>query len=606
MAIIRLKGILIAVLEVLFHTTLPIAALISVTTLTLRDIHLSSFEIFTLLLGFVTIRFIFCYNLGLSVYRVTDAKVALDRIQTFLKDRDSNAVEHQRKDQLLTQQSGKSAGDLTVQYKSTSKTANRRKRRKQNNDSQTFLSNSTPASTEAMSHIAPLELYIDQETAGLSSSDQTSSSSSKEPFLLISDVSCSWNQDYLTETLTGITSRICKGEMLAVTGAVGSGKSSLLTAVLGELPLRKGGVSYYGKVAYVPQIPWVFSGTIRENILFGLPFNEERFQNVVHVCGLTKDLREFTNGDLTEIGQRGVTLSGGQKARVGLARAVYSDADIYLLDNPLGAVDTKVGSRLFESCILGKLSGSVRLLATHQLQYLKNVDHIVVMENGSIINQGGYEELKEKGAFLDIVELLEPYEDEPESAERNSRQKTVEKLPLEPTGFAAAATTTAAAAATAVAIPAAAAAASEKAPVSSEKGQEIMSLSGDLNTKNSHIISQKVYNNREPTSLAKFEGKGTMEDVLISSDGKDSASFSDKMLDLGVDDIMSPESVRLITQKMSEPDQRPALDLEESEENKSSGTVTWQLYWRYFKEGTPVPFIILLLLLLMLEQGKVT
>ena len=195
----------------------------------------------------MTIRFIFCYNLGLSVYRVTDAKVALDRIQTFLKDRDSNAVEHQRKDQLLTQQSGKSAGDLTVQYKSTSKTANRRKRRKQNNDSQTFLSNSTPASTEAMSHIAPLELYIDQETAGLSSSDQTSSSSSKEPFLLISDVSCSWNQDYLTETLTGITSRICKGEMLAVTGAVGSGKSSLLTAVLGELPLRKGGVSYTGK-----------------------------------------------------------------------------------------------------------------------------------------------------------------------------------------------------------------------------------------------------------------------------------------------------------------------------------------------------------------------
>ena len=120
---------------------------------------------------------------------------------------------------------------------------------------------------------------------------------------------------------------------------------------------------------------------------------------MVHVCGLTKDLREFTNGDLTEIGQRGVTLSGGQKARVGLARAVYSDADIYLLDDPLGAVDTKVGSRLFESCILGKLSGSVRLLATHQLQYLKNVDHIVVMENGSIINQGGYEELKEKEHF---------------------------------------------------------------------------------------------------------------------------------------------------------------------------------------------------------------
>ena len=243
----------------------------------------------------------------------------------------------------------------------------------------------------------------------------TTNSMFDEPSVFISEASCSWNQQLSSNALSDITLSVRSGNLLAITGAVGSGKSSLLAAILGELPLQRGEISYYGKLAYVPQIPWVFSSTIRENILFGLPFNKEKFQQVVHVCELTKDLTNFTNGDLTEIGQRGVTLSGGQKARVGLARAVYSDADIYLqLDDPLSAVDTKVGRRLFEGCILGHLSGRVRLLATHQLQYLKAVDLGVVMENGSITHRGVCDALLDQGAFQGDIGLPGHSEDEAE------------------------------------------------------------------------------------------------------------------------------------------------------------------------------------------------
>ena len=155
-----------------------------------------------------------------------------------------------------------------------------------------------------------------QTVAGTSSSETfkelpttgsfTTNSMFEEPSVVISEASCSWNQHPFGNTLNDITLDVRNGNLLAITGAVGSGKSSLLAAILGELPLHKGEISYHGKLAYVPQIPWVFSGTIRENVLFGLPFNEERLQQVVHICELTKDLTNFTNGDLTEIGQRGV------------------------------------------------------------------------------------------------------------------------------------------------------------------------------------------------------------------------------------------------------------------------------------------------------------
>ena len=406
MAIIHLKGLIVSILLVLFFTTIPIATLVSVTTLTLTGTHLSSFAIFTLLLAFAILRETFCYNLSLAMQIASDGKVALDRIQMFLTEKVTKPEgigENHSQNRPLQQ-------NLNLQDNLLVKNC---KGNKQTKMAVQLASYKTRDEVQTDTSHNPSEPFADQMTVELSSSN----SIIQEPYVSVSEASCSWNHDNSGGTLKDITFSVSSGGLLAITGAVGSGKSSLLTAILGELPLRTGAISYQGKLAYVPQIPWVFSGTIRENILFGLPFNEDRFQNVVHICDLTKDLTNFTSGDLTEIGQRGVTLSGGQKARVGLARAVYSDADIYLLDDPLSAVDTKVGRKLFESCILGHLSGRIRLLVTHQLQYLKDVDRVLVMKDGSIIHQGVYAEVLDQGALVGVEELSEPYDDGPGFAE---------------------------------------------------------------------------------------------------------------------------------------------------------------------------------------------
>lgn len=136
-----------------------------------------------------------------------------------------------------------------------------------------------------------------------------------------------------------------------------------------------------GKIAYAPQEAWIFSGTIRQNILCGLEYDVKRYKKVVKACALEKDFSLFPNGDLSAVGERGVSLSGGQKARVSLARALYVDADIYLLDDPLSAVDTHVGRHLFDRGIKGYLRDKIRILVTHQLQYLRDVDQILILKD---------------------------------------------------------------------------------------------------------------------------------------------------------------------------------------------------------------------------------
>uniref|UniRef100_A0A8C9WK74 Cystic fibrosis transmembrane conductance regulator n=1 Tax=Scleropages formosus TaxID=113540 RepID=A0A8C9WK74_SCLFO len=169
-------------------------------------------------------------------------------------------------------------------------------------------------------------------------------------------------------------------QLLAVIGPVGAGKSSLLSSILGELPQEKGVVKVKGNLTYVCQQPWVFPGTIRSNILFGKELNQQKYERVLKACALKRDMELLPDGDLTVIGDRGATLSGGQKARVNLARAVYQDADIYLLDDPLSAVDAEVGRHLFEQCICGLLRKKPRILVTHQLQYLKAAHQILVLK----------------------------------------------------------------------------------------------------------------------------------------------------------------------------------------------------------------------------------
>ncbi|XP_073651149.1 ATP-binding cassette sub-family C member 4-like [Tursiops truncatus] len=181
-------------------------------------------------------------------------------------------------------------------------------------------------------------------------------------------------------------------------------ESSLLSAVLGELPPSQGLVSVHGRIAYVSQQPWVFSGTLRSNILFGKKYEKERYEKVIKACALKKDLQLLEDGDLTVIGDRGTTLSGGQKARVNLARAVYQDADIYLLDDPLSAVDAEVSRHLFELCVRQALHEKIAILVTRQSQYLKAASQILVLKDGKIVQKGTYTTFPKYGVdFEDIL-----------------------------------------------------------------------------------------------------------------------------------------------------------------------------------------------------------
>ncbi|KAM9320370.1 multidrug resistance-associated protein 1-like [Gastrophryne carolinensis] len=207
--------------------------------------------------------------------------------------------------------------------------------------------------------------------------------------------------------LRDLNLKIPEGSLVAVVGQVGSGKSSLLSAVLGEMNKLEGTVQRKGSVAYVSQQAWIQNALFQENILFGQSMNRPYYERIVEACALLPDLELLPHGDQTEIGERGVNLSGGQKQRVSLARAVYSDADLYLLDDPLSAVDVHVGKHLFEKVIgqNGLLKNKTRILVTHSLTVLPQVDLIIVMEDGRIAQAGTYGELILKRQ--DLADLIQ-------------------------------------------------------------------------------------------------------------------------------------------------------------------------------------------------------
>ncbi|CAN6354014.1 unnamed protein product [Urochloa humidicola] len=214
----------------------------------------------------------------------------------------------------------------------------------------------------------------------------------------------SWEPSKAVVTLKEINVAAMRGEKIAVCGPVGAGKSSLLCAMLGEIPRMSGSVSVSGSVAYVAQTSWIQSGTVRDNVLFGKPMNKEEYEKAIRCCALDKDIENFPHGDLTEIGQRGLNMSGGQKQRIQLARAVYNEADIYLLDDPFSAVDAHTAATLFNDCVMAALENKTVVLVTHQVEFLSKVDKILVMENGEITQEGTYQELLQAGtAFEQLV-----------------------------------------------------------------------------------------------------------------------------------------------------------------------------------------------------------
>ncbi|GLJ18146.1 hypothetical protein SUGI_0320540 [Cryptomeria japonica] len=214
----------------------------------------------------------------------------------------------------------------------------------------------------------------------------------------------SWDPAPSSSTLRGIQLCVERGMTVAICGTVGSGKSSLLATILGEIPRVSGTVRLSGTKAYVAQSPWIQSCKIEENILFGKQMERVRYECILEACALKKDIESFAYGDQTEIGERGINLSGGQKQRVQLARALYQDADIYLLDDPFSAVDVHTGTHIFKECILGILSKKTVFYVTHQVEFLPTADLILVMRDGKITQAGRYSDILQSGTdFLELV-----------------------------------------------------------------------------------------------------------------------------------------------------------------------------------------------------------
>ncbi|CAL8127064.1 unnamed protein product [Orchesella dallaii] len=241
-----------------------------------------------------------------------------------------------------------------------------------------------------------------------------------EPQVILSNVTARWSpQD--SPVISNFNLNVQSDKLVMVVGAVGSGKSSFLHVLLSELPISSGKCHVNGKMTYASQEPWLFAGTVRENILFGEEFDKQLYDEVVQISALQDDLKQLANGDMTEIGERGMSLSGGQKARVNLARALYRNSDIYLLDDPLSAVDSRVSRHIFDKCIKTFLRGKMRILVTHQLQYIPFADHVVVIKNGEVLAQGTPTEIQALG--LDLMSLLEE-----ESEDASKRKASVAKV----------------------------------------------------------------------------------------------------------------------------------------------------------------------------------
>ncbi|GLT97105.1 hypothetical protein SLE2022_146880 [Rubroshorea leprosula] len=244
------------------------------------------------------------------------------------------------------------------------------------------------------------------------------------PAISIKNGNFSWDSKAEKPTLSNINLDVPVGSLVAIIGRTGEGKTSLISAMLGELPpMADTSVVIRGTVAYVPQVSWIFNATVRDNILFGSGFEWERYWKTIDVTELQHDLDLLPGHDLTEIGERGVNISGGQKQRVSMARAVYSNSDVYIFDDPLSALDAHVGQQVFNKCIKEELQGKTRILVTNQLHFLPHVDRIILISEGMIKEEGTFEELSRNGKlFQKMMENAGKMEEMDEQGKENEEK----------------------------------------------------------------------------------------------------------------------------------------------------------------------------------------
>ena len=231
--------------------------------------------------------------------------------------------------------------------------------------------------------------------------------------------------------LNNINLTVRKGEFICIIGEVGSGKSSLIQAILNNMMIENNDntkIIVNGTISYVGQEAWIQNNTVQNNILFYQPYNVEKYQKILDLCELKQDLNSLTGGDLTEIGEKGVNLSGGQKARISLARAMYCDNDIYILDDPISALDAHVGKNIMHNCIINYLKDKTRILATHALQYTSFADRIYYMKNGEINWEGTYEELIHQKFYSQFAEKINSKIEKNENKENSNSNKEDTKI----------------------------------------------------------------------------------------------------------------------------------------------------------------------------------
>ena len=355
--IIRKKNAVMSGISALEYTSAPMATLVSVITLVLTGEPLTPVNVF-MLISFVNIlRMSICVLLATGLLEAYEAYVSLGRIEEFLLLENLPLV---CRDQ---------AADNEDTTRNSLHTVHRDE-------------------TEKVSVLGIKVKGLHKPTI-LRVTSLTKKQMRREGEFILQDI------EFTAES----------GSLTVITGPVGSGKSTLLSTIAGEVPDISGTINYNGTLVYVPQIAWVFSGTIRENILFGEPYEELKYTRIIEACALTEDINRFPDCDQTVVGERGEVLSEGQRARVSLARAVYADADLYLLDDPLSAVDFKVGQHVFEKCMKGLLGHKTRVIASHQEQLMKEADHVIVLNKGRVLGRGTFTELNDKRILNTTVDL---------------------------------------------------------------------------------------------------------------------------------------------------------------------------------------------------------
>ena len=372
--------------------SMPIfASMLTFITYSLTDNDLDPALIFSSLALFNALR-LPLNILPLVISQVVDALSSIRRIQEFLLAEDMHEdinFNPELDDAIIV-------GDATFTWERTPS--------RETEVASTTLNDAKPKREKAKAESKPQFHKRDDDEAGQKTKDisETSSTSTdKVPF-----------------SIQNISLNIGRHELVAIIGSVGSGKSSLLAALAGDMRKVHGEVTIGASRAFCPQYAWIQNATVRENIIFGKPYDRARYDSVVDACALRQDFDMLPDGDRTEIGERGITLSGGQKQRLNIARAVYFDSDIILMDDPLSAVDAHVGRHIMDHAILGLLGEKCRVLATHQLHVLRRCSRVVWMQDGIITAVDTFDNLMSQNeAFAKLLASTSQEEDDDDESE---------------------------------------------------------------------------------------------------------------------------------------------------------------------------------------------